>query len=397
MSERRRLHRLTHQKSISHEDLPHAAWDPRPVQEPYHPRRYSAGDGYSDDEDDERGQQASTPHCRQKRGSKQEERIDISPVNPDSFDEMFEYVTRECEILLENKSRSRPPVNLNRQQSAMPHYKKKRPDMIYLKGKRHSTGCHGISWSQDGYSRQRSNTQPDIFSRSDTLQVPSYDGNPQDSRGGRSPLPPRSPMAACMPKSPPESPSVARNRGRFHSSNSEVRRSRERSDSHYIVRPPMEKADAFPDRYLSHMTPNFMDDPDWEVGAMRPRVASLPACSPRNRRNPSMGALRAISDVHRVRSYVISRGSVINQGERYVSTSSVASTESCGASTQSGNSGGATDFHRVILFGTDGVGKRAIIQRFLLPADNNLSNQSFGKWVCIMCKIPHILHISYPR
>ena len=459
MSQRRRRSRLCHQRSTSHEDLT-PAWGRRTSVSSHHSRGFCSddgGEGYMEDDDSDTEQREEQTRRRHKHRPKlkQGDSDDTSPIKTDSFDEMFKYYTRECDLLLENNEQpNRPPVGFSRQHSASPHYSRKRHETYSVKERHHRGDGHG--YPRDRLFRQRSHTQPDIYRFEDFVGSSSPDAVPKHPQISRSPMPTKSPKAAIMPQSsPPTSPVISKHRGYFHSSKGDDHRHHDhhhpgnvddhrhhdhyqfgsvddhrhhdhahsgnvddhrhhdhvhsgnvddhrhhdhvhsgniddhhghhghhdRSRSHAHAR-QLEKADAYPNRVLSHMTPTYVDDPDWEVGAMRPRVASLPTCSPLDRRTPPVAALRQHADVHRVRSYIIAYGNVISTGERYVSNSSVASTESnksCGTSTKSGNSGGGGSYFRVILTGTDGVGKRAIIQRFLVPADSYETGLSLGK------------------
>ena len=137
------------------------------------------------------------------------------------------------------------------------------------------------------------------------------------------------------------------------------------------------------DRWLSHMTAT--GDEDWDMGAMRPRVSSMPVRSVIRRptsRAPSLVRLRANQspDLHRVRAFTITSRGVVSNGDKYISNSSVASTESEGLSnTSDGSHDTPTPSYQVVLMGYPGVGKRSLICKFL-SAENSTAMSSLGKF-----------------
>ena len=136
-------------------------------------------------------------------------------------------------------------------------------------------------------------------------------------------------------------------------------------------------------RFLSHMSCVILDADD-EIGDIRPRVSTEPT------RTLSRGSFRSkvpsTSDgvkgkvrlVHTVRHFTItSKGSVVSQGE-YLSKSStsVGSYES-GSTTCSAASDNC-EYYTVLFVGDPGVGKRALIEKFL-PQEATSALQIVGK------------------
>lgn len=363
----------------SHDDLS----SPRERSTPFfrEDRRFSCDvAGYLEDDDSDSDGYDITPRRKQRHKLRTRDWGETpSPDHQDSFDEMFKYFTRECDIRLENESTSH--VNRPRCKSSVPGPLQKRVQMHSLKTSKDHNRSDDTGQtrgrSSESFFRQRSNTQPNISLNCTCLSPPDLkvkDG----SRSPRFAKRTRSPMAACMPTSPPSSPWFSRRHHSFHSSQQDDLRRREGNNSYNNNTP-----EAFNERVLSHVADLVLKDTEWEVGDMRPRVASLPARHPGTRRLPSLASLRRNSGVHRVRSYVITpHGGVIKEGERYVSNSSVCSTESnlsAGTTTGSLTSLSPSPNYRIILSGQDGVGKRAIIQRFLVPHDAGTANSSLGK------------------
>ena len=142
------------------------------------------------------------------------------------------------------------------------------------------------------------------------------------------------------------------------------------------------------DRVLSHMAWTMLDDDDWILGDMRPRITSMPSRPFRRSRwgrdhPPSLSQLRRSpipGETHRVKSYAITPKGVVIKGDVYLSRSStsVASNESESTTHSAGSI--EQPVYRVLVIGEPGVGKRALVQSFLSPdsPDNNLS--SFGKF-----------------
>ena len=159
----------------------------------------------------------------------------------------------------------------------------------------------------------------------------------------------------------------------------DVQPPRERCDSHDPQRG--RRIDTPSHRVLCHTAQRLLGDTDWDIGDMRPRVASMPVRALCQRRPPHIATLKTPVNVHRVRSFIISHRGIVKEGELYISNSSMASTESnlsTGTSNHSGCSGGKVSYHRVIFSGGNRVGKRAIIQRFLLPDGSSTDNSSLG-------------------
>ena len=158
---------------------------------------------------------------------------------------------------------------------------------------------------------------------------------------------------------------------------------------------PPEDAKGLQNRVLCHMACHVLEDEDWAVGSMRPRISSMPSRPVRRSSHhfPILATLKSAQDVHKVRSFTITPKGVINQGDHYVSSStSVASTESDATINSNASGDGSpasahgsqqahtSSFLRIMVFGEPGVGKRALIQTFLTPDPT----VSFGKFNLVM-------------
>ena len=363
MSMERRSPSLKSMRSISQENLV-TPWDSGGLLKVRHARLSSSDDGgagyIEDDDTDSDGQEWN---IRKKCKSKFKPRDRPPKGDPcfllknEPFDELFKNFSKECEI------RGDSNISDTFTTAENDGDVKKRPNNRRL--------------------RHRSNTQPNMFAARTGSLLP-YTGYSshmvgRDARRQNS----RSPVTATADQS-----CDAKNDDTTETFRQAMHAPRGRSDSHDPAQD--RKIDAFPNRVLCHMAQKMLGDPDWVVGDMRPRVASMPTRPPRLRRAPYLSALKVPVAVHRVRSFVISHGGIINEGERYISNSSMASTESNpsgGASNHSGCSGGVVSHHRIIVTGESCVGKRAIIQKFLLPEGSSTDNSSLGR-----CHIELALH-----
>ncbi len=136
-------------------------------------------------------------------------------------------------------------------------------------------------------------------------------------------------------------------------------------------------------RMLCHMA---VDDGDWEMGRMRPRISSMPS-RPAYRmvgKPPVLTFLKAAQDLHKVRSFAITPRGVINQGDKFVSSStSIASSEGSDIPNHRPNSRAGTPIitsHNIVMvLGETGVGKRALIHTFLEPENSPTINTSIGE------------------
>ena len=141
------------------------------------------------------------------------------------------------------------------------------------------------------------------------------------------------------------------------------------------------KSNALDSRFLSHMSCVVLDADD-EIGDMRPRVSTEPTrtLSRMSFRSKLPLASQAIKEppqiVHTVRHFTItSKGSVVSQGEYLCKSSTSLGSCDSGNTTYSAASDDAEDY-TVIFVGDPGVGKRALIDRFL-PQENTC--HIFGK------------------
>ena len=146
------------------------------------------------------------------------------------------------------------------------------------------------------------------------------------------------------------------------------------------------------ERVLSHMSWIMLDEDEWSLGDMRPRVSSMPAASlqPRSplhgpKTPPSpLAATPRTTPQHKVRSFAISRKGVVSRGDVFVTGSShnsVASNDS--GESQSNASGGGPDLgptFRVMVSGEAGVGKRALVTSFMSPEMDPIAMASFGEY-----------------
>ena len=128
------------------------------------------------------------------------------------------------------------------------------------------------------------------------------------------------------------------------------------------------KPNALETRFLSHMSCVVLDADD-EIGDMRPRVSTEPTrtlsrLSFRSKVPRGSNATRETRLVHTVRHFTItSKGSVVSQGE-YLSKSSTSLGSYESGSTCSASSDDGEDY-TVVFVGDPGVGKNALIEKFL--------------------------------
>lgn len=109
-------------------------------------------------------------------------------------------------------------------------------------------------------------------------------------------------------------------------------------------------------------------------------------------RPPKLADLKAAKDVHKVRSYSLTKKGLVNEGEHYVSRSPSELSLSSTSSLDTSMSIMAVEPYKVLLLGASGVGKRALIHEFMDPDTMIHYFQSSGKsWVrhCVLLK--HIL------
>ena len=128
------------------------------------------------------------------------------------------------------------------------------------------------------------------------------------------------------------------------------------------------KPTALETRFLSHMSCVVLDADD-EIGDMRPRVSTEPTrtlsrLSFRSKVPRGSNATKETRLVHTVRHFTItSKGSVVSQGE-YLSKSSTSLGSYESGSTCSASSDDGEDY-TVVFVGDPGVGKNALIEKFL--------------------------------
>ena len=128
------------------------------------------------------------------------------------------------------------------------------------------------------------------------------------------------------------------------------------------------KSNALETRFLSHMSCVVLDADD-EIGDMRPRVSTEPTrtlsrLSFRSKVPRGSDAIKETRLVHTVRHFTItSKGSVVSQGE-YLSKSSTSLGSYESGSTCSAASDDGEDY-TVVFVGDPGVGKNALIEKFL--------------------------------
>lgn len=155
------------------------------------------------------------------------------------------------------------------------------------------------------------------------------------------------------------------------------------------------------DRHFSHTGKSLYEDDEWDMGAMRPRVSSMPARTLTKRaRVPSLARLRSNNspDMHRVRAFTITSHGVVSDGDKYVSNSSVsvASTESEAPSlTPDGSHDTPTPSLRVLVVGDHGVGKKALIHKFLSSGDSSATT-SLGRLLLLVITSRKSLTATFP-
>ena len=149
--------------------------------------------------------------------------------------------------------------------------------------------------------------------------------------------------------------------------------------------PPAEGYTANPldARFLSHMSCVVLDEGD-EMGDMRPRLSTEPTRTLsrrsfiRSRIPPPTNAKRQTPIVHTVRHFAItSKGSVVSQGEYLSKSSTSLGSYDSGSTTCSAASEDCEDYV-VVFVGDPGVGKNALIEKFL-PQESGSSAPFVGK------------------
>ncbi len=138
-------------------------------------------------------------------------------------------------------------------------------------------------------------------------------------------------------------------------------------------------------RFLSHMSFVVLDADD-ELGDMRPRVATEPSrtLSKRSFRSevphPS-NAHRDSVPFHTVRHFTITcKGNVVSQGQYLSKSSTSLGSYESASSTYSAASDDLEDY-TVLILGNPGVGKNALIDKFLPPHNVESSSPCPGKSV----------------
>lgn len=143
------------------------------------------------------------------------------------------------------------------------------------------------------------------------------------------------------------------------------------------------------ERIMSHMSWVVLEDDDWHLGDMRPRVSSMPAKSldtslsaSAQTHMPNMGQLKRsqVPEGHKVRSYAITPKGVVKKGEVFVNRSSSTSVASNDSESNHSNVSADLPVYRVMVSGEVGVGKRALVHSFLASDSDNLDMCSFGEY-----------------
>lgn len=84
-------------------------------------------------------------------------------------------------------------------------------------------------------------------------------------------------------------------------------------------------------------------------------------------RPPKLADLKTVKDIHKVRSYSLTKKGLVNRGEHYVSRSP-SELSVCSSSSRDTNvSIMPVEPSKVLLVGASGVGKRALIHEFMDP------------------------------
>ena len=96
-------------------------------------------------------------------------------------------------------------------------------------------------------------------------------------------------------------------------------------------------------------------------------------------RAPKLADLKISKDIHRVRSYSLTKKGLVNQGEHYISRSPSEMSMCSSTSADTNVSIMPLEPIKVLLLGASGVGKRALIQEFLDPDSMSMYFQSYGE------------------
>ena len=129
-------------------------------------------------------------------------------------------------------------------------------------------------------------------------------------------------------------------------------------------------------RVLAHMH-HVVQEEDWVMGEMRPRVASMPVRPSRNI-NHSRDLARSQVETYMRRKFSITKRGLVKEGDQLVSRSSVQSinSEKSPSSAESQSLKDSLPRHRVMMLGLQGVGKKALLQEW--GADLSVHMQTKG-------------------